>query len=325
MPNRLHIRANATQEIGGGHLMRCLCLADEWAKTNSHEVNFYGDCTSENLRAEISKRSFTWQPSDESLLNTSGNNEWVIVDSYSLTNTYTSALQAAGYRVLVIDDIADQESYVADILLNQNAYAPKLKYQINKEAQLLLGSPYCLLRNEFKNIGAKPIAQTAHNILITLGAGDNENYTQDILDYLDTYTAHRLYLRPLLGPANSHTLKPPKNHACEIITAPEKVSEHMTWCDIAISAAGSTIWELSATGVPTIALCIEENQAQIASYIRETQIGIAAYDIKDINEDVFASILNNAITNNALRQQISLNAQNTIDGLGAKRVVEAMA
>src|SRR5262249_32858596 len=104
---------------------------------------------------------------------------WLVLDGYHFDAAYQQAIRAAGYRLLVIDDMAHLPQYYADVLLNQNMHATALHYHCNPEATLLLGSCYALLRPEFPAWRGRQrsVPEVARKVLVTMGGSDPDNVT----------------------------------------------------------------------------------------------------------------------------------------------------
>ncbi|HBE44959.1 MAG TPA: hypothetical protein DDW17_05780 [Deltaproteobacteria bacterium] len=96
--------------------------------------------------------------------------------------------------------------YHADILLNQNIYAPELNYSCDEDTILLLGSRYVLLRKEFLKYKdfKRTIPKKAKNILVTLGGADPDNVTLKVIKALNLMGDPDIEVKVVVGPANPH-------------------------------------------------------------------------------------------------------------------------
>jgi spore coat polysaccharide biosynthesis predicted glycosyltransferase SpsG len=131
----LFIRADATTEIGTGHIMRCIALAQAW-QAHGGEVTFLSHCQSTALRERIIEEGFSFisidhpHPHPDDLSQTINyvqhlspfpfplSHAWLVLDGYHFTPDYQKAIRDAGIHLLVIDDMNHLPHYHADILLN---------------------------------------------------------------------------------------------------------------------------------------------------------------------------------------------------------------
>jgi UDP-2,4-diacetamido-2,4,6-trideoxy-beta-L-altropyranose hydrolase len=208
---------------------------------------------------------------------------WCVVDGYHFDSGYHRALRQAGFKVLVIDDNAHLPAYEADIILNQNLHAAKLRYCCNPDAALLLGTKYALLRQEFL-LAIQPTRRPpsrCRRLLVTLGGADPGNVSLTVLKALKRLSGHHLAdleVRVVVGPANPHLAALQGElvnlpFVCDIVSASDDMPALMNWADVAVSAAGSTCLELAHLGVPFGAIVVAENQEQVAAEL--TTAGVA--------------------------------------------------
>src|SRR5215208_338295 len=154
---RMLVRADASAEIGTGHVMRCLALAQAWQENKGTAHFAFASMTpalEAQLRAEnMAITSLDASPgSDEDATQTialaeRAGAEWIVVDGYHFDALYQKAIKEANLRLVFMDDYGHASRYWADVVLNQNIYANDALY-LNREpdTQLLLGTRYVLLR-----------------------------------------------------------------------------------------------------------------------------------------------------------------------------------
>jgi UDP-2,4-diacetamido-2,4,6-trideoxy-beta-L-altropyranose hydrolase len=275
---KIAIRADGGSFVGMGHIMRTLVLAKELSKNN--EV-FYicrvSDSNNEKFQAGINKieaNGFEVKAIREG--NVIGDIEKIyadclITDSYDVSEKYfdltKDIFKCTGY-------IDDENLYYfnVDFIINQNVNALEFKYRANFDTKLFLGTEYVLLREEFQNAVPKAINSHLTDIFVTVGGGDPNNITKSILNKVKglPFTFH-----VIIGPSFSDidNIKSIANmHKNIILYYNANMYAVMQKCDLAISACGSTIYELCACGIPTIGLVIADNQESIAEYLGEHEI-----------------------------------------------------
>jgi UDP-2,4-diacetamido-2,4,6-trideoxy-beta-L-altropyranose hydrolase len=281
MKPTLILRADASLAIGVGHVMRCLALAQAWRAQVGGKAVFC--CTKlppkiarRLIREHMELRFIDAVPgSEQDAFATvadarAEDAEWVVVDGYSFTPAYFEALHTAGLRVLALDDMAGLERYPVDIVLNQNMGAAASNYtgRTGAETMLLLGPRYSLLRREFRRIQPRDRSFNSKNlrhILVTLGGSDDENFTAAILNNLKRTVEDHVDVIILAGAANPHVeklcaLAESAPFACDVCVDAKDVASLMNWADVAITAGGSTVWELAALRVPALIGASSDNQ-----------------------------------------------------------------
>ena len=154
------IRTDANSQIGSGHLMRCLALAQAWQRdcdraifaTQSLSPLLASRLASENMAVmPISSPAGTAEDARETAtLAHHVEAQWLVVDGYHFGTDYQQTIKAAGLFLLVLDDYGHCDRYYADAILNQNISADERWYlQRENDTRLLLGTRYILLRREF--------------------------------------------------------------------------------------------------------------------------------------------------------------------------------
>ncbi len=331
----LLIRADASTEIGNGHVMRCLALAQAWQDHGGNVTFLCADSLPPALHERLCDESMTviqrqgtsGDTTDaQSVIDLAAtrSTSLVVVDGYVFGADYQRVLKNADLRVLFLDDNGHAEHYAADWVLNQNIHADESLYaQREADTQLLLGTRYALLRREFWRWRGwqRTIPDIAQNLLVTMGGADPDNVTLDVLRAIDSIPdADALQIKVIVGASNPHlaslTAFVKKSRLkFEILTNVTNMPELMAWADMVISAGGSTVWELCLLGVPTIALILADNQAALVKALAERNI-LQATDMHNL-----PAALTRLIANPVERQQMRDSARVLVDGYGTNRVV----
>ena len=317
---RAVIRVDASLQIGSGHVMRCLTLA-QTLKNNRFEVVFICRKLNGHLIEKIVRDGFHvhelsannkknnidskldhshWlevtQKNDADDCITILNNEefdWLIVDHYALDHEWQNSLKPHYKRLMVIDDLADR-NHQCDILLDQT-YGRIEKDYLNRipvDGHLLLGSKYALLRPEFSDFRISSLKRridpTLNNLLINMGGIDIENVTEKILDHLKASNIGKELNITIVMGINAPHLESIKIKARELsqntklLVDVKNMAEIMADADIAIGASGSTTWERCCLGLPSIQIVISKNQKNLAQVLADKNIIMLAKEIKEI-------------------------------------------
>ena len=223
-PMKIVFRVDASIQMGTGHVMRCLTLANALKNQGAecyficreHPGNLIGLITQQGHHVytlpyiEVSQQlkqinhvvdlfHASWlgvtQEEDASLcapIIESLQPDWLIVDHYALDICWEQELRAYCQQLMVIDDLADRH-HNADIILDSGIVNTVETYiKLNKiSAKNLIGSEYALLRPEFRLLREtlekerKSLIKNTYRILINLGGIDKDNLTLKILEIIE--------------------------------------------------------------------------------------------------------------------------------------------
>ena len=348
------IRADANSKIGMGHVMRCLSVADALLKRGEEVLFVTADDTPvplltkkgipycvlhtdyADMEAELPE---LWEVLRELPQGAESpdaalpqKNTSILVDSYYVTEKYLAALKKR-ITTIYMDDIY-AFSYPVDMLINYNIYGEEMGYEKDAafaDTKLLLGTEYVPLREEFS---AGEQQRTAANcgILITTGGSDSFNLAGQLLMEAMKYDAlkEKEYhvvsgsLNPHIGEQQALAQKHENIHIhCNVTNMAELMAES----EVALSAGGSTLYELCAMGVPVIAFSFAENQERLVqTFVKR---GIAQYggnyrtDGNKMIQNTIAG-LETLLEDENLRTEYRKKARTLVDGKGADRIAEAI-
>ncbi|UCB58130.1 MAG: UDP-2,4-diacetamido-2,4,6-trideoxy-beta-L-altropyranose hydrolase [Thermoplasmatales archaeon] len=337
MNETIAFRFDAASNIGIGHLMRCLALAEELIKRGNKCV-FLTKTIEEKLIKKIQKAGCIYEklPKELDILNDVKNlisycikNEirWVVIDHYGIETYYLENLKKQNLNVLSVDDTANT-FYPSDIVINQNIGAEKLNFLTSDKTKLLLGTNYVLMRNELLKRHLKKPKKEVKNILITLGGTDPDNFILKVLKNLEDID-QKIKRTVILGPFNKNNDKIEKykkntNQNIEIIRSPEDITDAYLNSDIAISAGGTSSYELAYFGIPNIIITVADNQENIAYEMNKEQVSISIGRKPEFKPEILKNNIKTLIDNHSLRSKMSEKGKKLIDGKGKIRVVDFM-
>ncbi|OBQ20687.1 UDP-2,4-diacetamido-2,4,6-trideoxy-beta-L-altropyranose hydrolase [Anabaena sp. AL93] len=336
------IRADASAQIGTGHIMRCLALAQAWQDQGGRAI-FVLSNKSPALEARLLSEQMlilhlsVEVGSDEDAHQTVDfayqfAPKWVVVDGYHFGAEYQKAIKDFGNSLLFFDDYGHSNCYYSDLVLNQNISAHQDLY-INREpyTKLLLGTDYTLLRKEFCQWlqWHRKINLVASKILVTLGGSDPDNVTLKVIQALQLVNSDNLEVIVVVGGSNPHYEKLQAEVAKSriLITLQQNVTnmpELMAWADIAIAAGGSTNWELAFMGLPSLVITVADNQKDITAKLDRQGVIINLGWHQNVTIEGLSLAIQDLIGDRPHRETMSKKGQQLVDGNGAKRVVSAM-
>lgn len=262
--------------------MRCLALAQAWQDSGGRAVFVWAAMPGglvallerENLgQAKIQVLAGSGDDVDATVLIARREQaEWIVVDGAHFGSDYLDSLRASGLKVLAVDDGGRLDRYPVDVLLNQNLAATPGLYvaQIDAETALLLGPRFALLRREFRAYRSwrRPSPRTPRRVLVSFGGGDEGNVTAGVLRNFARSGRTDFEVIALAGATNRHLAELRQVAAevdfpCELRRGVDNVAEVMAWADVAITSAGSTVWELAAMGLPALVADIADGQLSL--------------------------------------------------------------
>jgi UDP-2,4-diacetamido-2,4,6-trideoxy-beta-L-altropyranose hydrolase len=252
----------------------------------------------------------------------------LIIDSYQINQYYLNEMKEHVWKLVSIHDFAPFP-FPSDIVINGNPYALLLDYKTTTNTRFLLGSKYTLLSEEFRDIPEKFINEEVKRVLITMGGSDILNYTPQIINFISNIKENLQY-DIVIGPyfSNKYQILNEVNRANKEISLHfnyYNIKKLMLQDDIAISAGGSTLYQLIATGIPTIAFLVAKNQYNNLLFLMDKGIVLNFSNMtvsQKIDFESFKEALFKLMFSYDLRKNMSNKGQKLIDGFGAKRCVD---
>ena len=294
-------RIDISETIGTGHYVRMRALADVFS--------------------EMGHRCAFFEGKDEPI-NFSGY-DVVILDTYEVSNEYIASLNAHGRLVVCFDDNS-LYTYNCDVVVNSNLYANELNLMYgNKAPKFLLGGSYTILRNEFRKSKPITIRDRAKNVFICFGGTDLRNMTPLVIRAIKDIP--KVCLHVILG---SHTRNDEEVLAfsdsgnIKIYKTPSSILSIMRRCDIAISAAGTMVYEYACIGMPSILITQADNQARIADYMKRNNLMYYGGDWKDINLHNLRFKVVSLLEDFRLREMMSQKLVESLDKQGVNNIAE---
>ncbi len=311
--NKIVIFADAGARQGLGHLGRCAAIAQGLkAATKTPAVFFLKDPVARKWAAARGLETVSTLPSKMDRL---------IVDSYRVTPQEFRELRRRAQTLIVVDDNGGTRM-ATDWVLNTTPFAQGRDYKAVPSEHLMLGPSFHPLRKEFWNLSSVRAPKRVSNILIVLGGGDAGNCLPKLVTYV-LQTIPRAMIHVVIGP---YTSSPKPSSRVRVYRSPKNMRPIMRRCDLAISAAGQTIYELAACGVPTLAIQMADNQKRNYEGFQKLGIIQGVGTIQDARLfQKLGQAIRRVISDPSLRRQMSSRAQACIDGNGAKRIARALA
>ena len=335
MKNNLFIRVDSSPEIGIGHMMRCLTLAQE-LKNNFDKIIFLTQKDSGNFIGTIMKNEFEvifipTTNNDPNIIKNlitaySENKNFLLIDHYDIDTNFESSLKNIFERIFVIDDLANRK-HDCDLLIDQNYYRDlNQRYEklIQNGTIALLGPKYAIIRPEFRTINKKVIKKNSQikKILVSFGGSDPTNECKKALDALCSIENSKFEIVVVAGIYNHkfEQLKKlyEKYSNIKIYRHVNDLSRLMLNSDLFIGAGGTTTWERFYMGLPSIVTIISDDQRESIEFLSDMghiiNLGLA----KNVTSKTYAQTLQKP--NSDLIYNMSLHNQKLVDGNGSNRI-----
>ena len=353
-------RTDASLQIGTGHVMRCLTLANALRERGAQST-FICRPHSGNLLDLIQQRGHTaiglaqaddelTAPKDPSHAKWLGTDwasdaaqtrqalsdqvvDWLVVDHYALDRRWEQAVRPYARRIMAIDDLADRP-HDCELLLDQNLGRQAKDYGglLNRHTQTLIGPAYALLRPEFAQWRERSLQRRAQpqlsNLLITMGGVDQANATGQVLDALTRCELPAdLRITVVMGPtapwlSQVHAQAIAMPRPTQVLAAVRNMAQWMAESDLCIGAAGGSAWERCALGLPSLLLILANNQDSGAMALQSHDAAWVADDVQQLMTHMSALVNKNTAT--AALSKMSQAAAKLTACNGASQVVELL-
>lgn len=334
-PGALLIRADASLSIGTGHIMRCLALAQTWQDSGGAAWFSVADLPG-SLAPRLNANGFSilrigaipGSPEDALASVAQARQlktDWIVVDGDRFGVDFLERLRDSGLRVLLIDDFADRERFPADLIVNPNPGADVALYRTRRaNGPILVGPEYVFLRREFQRSHDRQFADKGSRVLITLGGSDPENLTPRIARVLAS--CHDLQLTVVAGAGYSGVdeLRELSASNLSVVFDSQNMSELMKNADLAIIAAGGTLWESLSAGCVVLSYARNPVQMRVIQSLAREGAVVDMGDTANFDPAALASAVRSVVDSRSKRERMASLGCALVDGLGAARVVEAL-
>lgn len=336
--NRLaFLRADASKALGGGHIFRCLTLADALAANGWRCTFFCKAGTREAVPALGRSRHTIFDlrgPDESDFLRALqfGGADLLVVDHYGLDATIEAACRPWVRRILVLDDSLGR-GHDCDILLDQNLGAAPSGYHghVPSRCRLLLGPDFALLRPQFSKARDEALARRfakrpAERLLISLGSADPGKLTSRVVA---ATAGLQLQIDVVFGSANEqepviHEIVSRLDLSVRVHSDVTDMAALMSAADFAVGAGGSTSWERCCLGLPTLMVVLAENQRNIAASLDRAGAALNLGNSESLTDQKLTAALQILYHDERGRSAMAERAAAICKGDGTGRVMEVL-
>ena len=307
-------RADASKNMGVGHVMRSIALAEE-AISQGISCIFIGDLDGlkwlinkvENIGfCEVYKHSNQFKPSKS--------HDILILDSYSIDESDNFLRRTNWKFVLCISD-KKTPLYDCDLVLHSGL---DLKWLSNCPYPYIGGADYVLMRNSIKKLNKKKSIKNEVTIIVSGGGTDPFGFSQEVAKILDSYdldmSVHFFSETKII----SKTKKAFFTH--QFGNEFDQIAE---LADIALTTASTNSIEFIAREIPTGIVCVTDNQAANYNYFVENSLAAplgtySSFSGWQLNRNVFTKLIQSPL----YLEKLQVAIHGLIDLKGPSRVID---
>ena len=316
---RVVVCADASPQMGLGHAMRSIALAQE--------LTAFGCSTTVcgvGVPADLlGSASLVVPPSAADAATVASlHPDLVVVDGYHFDERFFATLDEYGIRYGVIDDNGDTPALRSVVVVNQNPHAgPAMYDHMTAAPLLLLGTRFALLRAEIIEAARRVPGRRPGTVFVAFGGSDPRGLTAPVALRL---ASEGLEVRVAVGPAHPDRASLVSSLGAEpgvTVTAPADYATELAAAGVAVLGAGSSLLEAACLRTPAIAVIVAENQRQLASACLDQGLVSRVLDADQLQRvDAIAEAVAGAV-----REPMATPGPGAVSGTGARLAAESIA
>lgn len=337
-------RLDATSQIGSGHAMRCRSIADALNDVGARVAFVVGTQESADFLSGLGLDSHVINGDPMRLGREDGaalgryandiNARVIFVDTYGVTPEFFKGLGTCGARIAYLDDLYTFElgrldspvRWPVSLVLNYSFYADEDAYRnvYEGDVRFALGPGYAPLGKNFKGRRARA-GRMVRDIMVTTGStnpkGTLELMTKACLSACDATIHVVVGAKSTFDIDAFHANAAGENHL-DILHNISDMASLMERCDMAVSAGGTTLYELCAMGMPTVAMPIVDNQQQNVESFGVRGLGVALPG--NISLSAVLSAIRTLTVDSKTREDLSVRMRECVSGNGCDLIAESL-
>jgi spore coat polysaccharide biosynthesis predicted glycosyltransferase SpsG/RimJ/RimL family protein N-acetyltransferase len=298
VPGGVAFRCDGDARVGAGHVARCLQIALAFRAAGT-EVVFCGNY--DGIAADLLAADEMATAPAEAATGTSA----VVVDSYEIPASEIEALARELPTAALVDDT------------EVPATVPVLSYHLDSPERIeaagvaLLGADYAPVRPQL--IARRQVRGFTH-LLVTAGA----TAPADVLEAIARVALEKDGLEVLVAGGSALGIDDPRLRQ---ETFSGGLLEPIAWADAAVTAAGTTPYDLACAGVPSLLFAIADNQFSTMRPFVDFGVALGL----DARDGVPAEELRTQLARLAHEhEQLAAAGPRVIDGYGAYRARDGL-
>ncbi len=353
--NKKHVffRADGSNRLGTGHIMRCLTFAQRLIKNEvpsvlvmkDYDRNIVDLSRSFNCKMKMISGAYSFKE-DANITKALADRYRadVIISDMNNADTLTRVKEYREYLEILKNDnkfsividgfgsecISAKTRIPSDITVIPYFGSEDGIYMGRDKTQYLLGSKYFIFREEFIKMTKikRDIKKNASNILVTMGGSDPFRITIKAVKALSCISKPFLNLKVVLGAVFDSQAKKEVKAILEkfkgnykVIENCKNMAELMLWSDLAIINGGLTKYETAITGTPTLVISHSEAEERIMKDFQKGGSTVHLGYAKNIKESAICEGVEELLGSSILRKRMSEKGHGIVDGKGADRII----
>ena len=336
------IRTDASIAIHTGHVMMCLNLASH-LRAKGYDILFICRSLQGNMTAFIRQEGFHVEeilPSDDDAAETvrviqklPSKPHLLVVDHYGIDRSWESSLRPHTQKILVIDDLANR-FHDCDLLIDANYPSKDTRRYLSLTPHgcaLMIGSEYALLKSDYAQCRAALMQRhydQIHRVLVFFGGVDATNETAKTLKAIQTINDRTFAIDVVIGSSNEHREEIAslvnRMHHTTLHVQTKNMPTLMAQADFSLGAGGTTTWERLCLGLPTIAICVADNQKESLEAL--SQEGLIEYlgPADKVSELKITTAIKGFLADPHRLRTLSERNASLVDGQGLSRVMHGI-
>lgn len=273
-------RADGNAQIGLGHVMRCLALAEMLRPDFACRFAIHQPSPGLSMLFQQKQIALIALPTQDmtEFLSVVEADDLVVLDGYSFDEAFQRTIRRGCKGLIVIDDLV-RGHQVADVVINHTAGIRQSDYEAEPYTRFLLGPQYALVNPLFTAHAPIPSTQA---ILINLGGADPMNVSYQIVDHLIAHNSGSS-LRVVLGGANPHKAsfaQMPVNQVTILSgLSVAGMAHEIEQCRLAIVSCSTVSYEVATVGRPFIGILTADNQTRLARFLADQSLAVGVLSL----------------------------------------------
>ncbi len=339
MKKIIGFRVDANEHIASGHLMRCIAIAEACIKSGNKCIFYLAE---EKMTERLIQSELAYH-----ILNSKWNNleteidvlvamlkeekvDVLVVDSYYASKRYLESLNKI-LPTCYIDDMG-KDLYNITMLLHYGSWPDDNTFEMRyakTETKVLAGMRYVPLRSEFE--GLSDTENREKSILITTGGTDPYNISGKVVQELIQRPCCWNYtFKVIVGGMNTNATMLKEllvDKRVELLRNIYNMGELMRKSQCAVSAGGTTLFELCACSTPTVCFSFAENQEEFCKETGRREVMLYAGDARKVADihQIIANKVEYFLKDECLMENYIIKMRQMVDGQGARRIADTLS
>ena len=315
---RVVFRVDGGDEVGMGHVSRCLTLAAELESALRCEVRFVSDPAYpsgiEAVRDAGYEMRAVESPEFEAIAALEP--DVVFLDVLETDPGVVRGLHETAAAVITLEDSGSGLVH-ADFAVNALRESDG-----DNGHNHLAGADYFVLREEFRDHEPDPPG-SVENVLFSFGGSDPAGLSVRVCRAVagDTDRQYRLVVGPDFDAWTDLEDALEACPALEVFEAVDDMSTHMAWADLGVASGGRTAYELAATGTP--ALVVAQNDREHERVRELGERGVIEYlgHQKSVSAETIRTEVDGLADDERRLRELSRRGRTFVDGAGTRRIL----